>query len=186
MQNNPKAFIFVINLHTIFAKQIKSLQKTFANTFACQKAQHHEAIKSLKKEIEEICKNPLFVTSSSQLDSIDIDPQALGRKNISKTGFSTPNLLTKAPAKKLTECLFDPPTYFGKKNKLCSFINQLYNKLKGNKDHYTDTDSWWCYVIGLLKGDAAETIYPFQPDTVEDIVIILKAFYGDPNQVATA
>jgi len=34
MQNNPKAFVFVTDLHAIFAEQIKSLQKTFADTFA--------------------------------------------------------------------------------------------------------------------------------------------------------
>ena len=100
---------------------------------------------------------------------------------MSGTGSLTPNLPTKAFAKKLSECLFDPPTYSGKRSKLCSFINQLHNKLEGNKDHYTDTDSWRHYAIGLLRGDTAETIYPFQPDTVEDVVIILETFYGNPN-----
>jgi len=100
---------------------------------------------------------------------------------VSGTGFLILNLPTKAPAKKLSKHLPDPPTYSGKKSELCSFINQLYNKLKGNKDCYADINSWQCYTIGLLRGDTAETVYPFQPDTVEDIVIILKAFYDDPN-----
>ena len=105
---------------------------------------------------------------------------------MSKTGSLTLNLLTKAPAKKLSECLSDPPTYFGKRSKLCSFINQFHNKLKGNKDHYADTNSQQHYTIKLLRGDATETIYPFQLDTVEDMIIILKAFYNNPNWVATA
>ena len=103
---------------------------------------------------------------------------------MSKTGFLTPNLPTKAFAKRLTKCLSNPPTYFGKRSELCSFINQLHNKLEGNKDHYTDTNSWQHYAIRLLRGDATETIYPFQPDTVENVVIILKAFYSNPNQIA--
>ena len=55
MQNNPEAPIFVTNLHAVLAKQIKSLQETFVDTLAWQEAQHHKAIKSLKKEIKEIC-----------------------------------------------------------------------------------------------------------------------------------
>ena len=100
---------------------------------------------------------------------------------MSGTGSLTPNLPTKAPAKKLSKHLPDPPIYSGKRSKLCSFINQLHNKLEGNKDHYTNTNSWQHYAIRLLRGDAAETIYPFQLDTVEDVVIILEASYGDPN-----
>jgi len=186
MQNNPEAPVFITDLHTMLAKQIKSLQETFVDIFAQQKAQHHKAIESLKKEIEEICKNPLSVTPSSQPDPINIDPQTLGGKNTSGTGSLTPNFPTKALVKKLSKCLPNPPTYSGKRSELHSFINQLHNKLKGNKDHYTDTDSQQHYTIKLLRGDAAKTIYPFQPDTVEDMVIILEAFYGNPNQVATA
>jgi len=62
MQNNPKALIFVTDLHIVLAKQIKSLQKKIVNTFAQQKAQHYKAIKFLKKIIEKICQNPLSVT----------------------------------------------------------------------------------------------------------------------------
>ena len=100
---------------------------------------------------------------------------------MSGTGSLTLNSLTKAFAKKLTKCLFNPPTYFNKKSKLCSFINQLHNKLEGNKDHYTDTDSWLHYAVNCLKKDTVETIYPFQPNTIKNLVIILKAFYGNPN-----
>jgi len=170
----------------MLAKQIKSLQEIFVDTFAWQETWHHKAIKSLKKEIKEIYKNPLSAILLSWPDPINIDPQTLGGKNVSGTGSLIPNLPTKAFAKKLSKCLPNPSTYFGKRSKLCSFINQLHNKLEGNKDCYTDTNSWWCYTIGFLRGDAAEIIYPFQPDTVEDIIIILKAFYNDPNQVVTA
>ena len=105
---------------------------------------------------------------------------------MSGTGSLTLNLPIKAPAKKLSKCLPDPPTYSGKRSELHFFINQLHNKLEGNKDHYTDTNSQLHYAVGCLRGDATETVYPFQPDIVEDIVIILKVFYGNPNQIATA
>ena len=80
---------------------------------------------------------------------------------MSRTNSLTLNLPTKAFAKKLSKCLPDPPTYSGKKSELCSFINQLHNKLEGNKDYYADTDNWLCYTVDYLKGDAVKTVYLF-------------------------
>ena len=74
MQNNPEAPIFVTDLCVMLAKQIKSLQKTFVDIFAWQEAWHYKAIKSLKKKIGKIYKNPLFAILSSWLDPINIDP----------------------------------------------------------------------------------------------------------------
>ena len=65
MQNNSETPVFVTDLHAMLTKQIKSLQKNFADIFAWQKAWHYKAIEFLKKEIEEIYKNPLSAKPSS-------------------------------------------------------------------------------------------------------------------------
>ena len=78
----------------------------------------------LKKEIKEICQNLLFDILLSWPNFININPQTLIRKNVSGTGSLTLNLPTNAPAKKLTEHLFNPFAFFGKKkNKLRPFFN---------------------------------------------------------------
>ena len=123
MQNNPEAPVSVTDLYAILAKQIKSLQETFVDTFAQQEARHYKAIKSLKKEIKEIYKNPPSATPSSRPNPINIDLQTLGGKNASKTGSLTPNSPTKAPVKRLSKRLPNPPTYSSKRSKLYSFIN---------------------------------------------------------------
>jgi hypothetical protein len=105
---------------------------------------------------------------------------------VSGTGSSTPNSPISVPVKKLTERLPDPPAYSGKRSELRSFLNQLENKLNGNIDRYPTPDSQLRYAISRLTGDAAETVYPFQPSTVEELVTILEASYGDPNRIATA
>ena len=100
---------------------------------------------------------------------------------MSKTGSLTPNLPTTDLLIKLTECLLNPPAYFNKRSKLYSFFNQFQNKLNGNINCYSTPNSQLCYTISHLKKDAADTVYLFQLNTVEELVAILKAFYGDFN-----
>src|SRR6266568_3352508 len=100
---------------------------------------------------------------------------------MSGTGSSTLNSPTSAPIKKLTKYLPDFPTYLGKRNKLHSFLNQLKNKLNSNINHYPTPNSQLYYIVSRLTGDTVETVYLFRPNTIEEVVAILEAFYSDPN-----
>ena len=60
---------------------------------------------------------------------------------MSRTSSLTLNLLTSAPAKKLTKRLPNPPAYLGKRSKLRSFFNQLENKLNSNINCYPTPNS---------------------------------------------
>src|SRR6266571_2183394 len=142
-------------------------------------------IEFLRKEFEETRRNPPSTILLPQPVPTGIDLQTLDGKNASRTGSLTPNSLTSAPIKKLTECLLNPPTYSGKRNKLHSFLNQLKNKLNSNINCYPTPNSQLYYIISRLTRDAAETVYPFRPNTVKEVVVILEAFYSNPNQIIT-
>lgn len=85
-----------------------------------------------------------------------------------------------------SEKLPDPPVFTGKRRELRSFLSRLRNKLTGNADRYPTEANRLYYALSRLGGDAADLVEPLQPNSVQSLVVLLEATYGDPNRQATA
>jgi len=82
-------------------------------------------IKSLRKEVEEIRRNPPSAILLPLPVPTSINPQTLGRRNVSETSSLTLNSPTTAFLTKLTKHLFNFFAYSSKKSKLCFFLTNF-------------------------------------------------------------
>jgi hypothetical protein len=85
-----------------------------------------------------------------------------------------------------------PPEVSGDCKELLNFISMVHSKLTGQSSRYIDDQYILCYVYGFLKGNVQNQIQPYVlPDktkleNVESLISILKATFGDTDQVRTA
>jgi hypothetical protein len=84
------------------------------------------------------------------------------------------------------------PEFSGDHKELLNFISKVYSKLAGESSQYINDQHKLCYMYSFLKGNAQNQIQPYVlPDkinleNVEVLISILKATFGDPDQVGTA
>jgi hypothetical protein len=74
---------------------------------------------------------------------------------------------------------------------LLNFTSKVHSKLAGESTHYIDDQHKLCYIYGFLKGNAQNQIQPYlfpnkiKLKTVESLIVILKAAFGNPDEVGT-
>lgn len=193
----------VAEILTAMNAQFSAIQDSFARAFAEQKLE----IKTLREEIEAIrtksavSPQPVILTppESNQQDPTVVGAEYTnGSNNVtSDTHLRPPSTSpvtrshqithpNRAEPKQLSERLPDPPAFTGKRERLREFTYHLNNKLVGNADRYQEDEQKLRYALSRLSGDAASLVHPFQPQSLEALLAILEASYGDPNQQATA
>jgi Retrotransposon gag protein/Zinc knuckle len=91
----------------------------------------------------------------------------------------------------------DPEPFYGKREKLSTWLVQLNIKLTGNDENFEDENSKLLYACSLLRGPAIEWAEPYinnqnkstaQPrfTDIEDFKNKIKAALGDPDPAGTA
>ena len=179
MQNEPEAPMSAADILAVLREQITSLQKSFADALAQQKAQHEQSIEALQEEVRTLkipTPSPRNRTPSPEANTRNASPEP--------AVVIYPVEPTTVPQR--SERLPDPPIFTGKRRELRSFLSQLKNKLTGNADRYPTQANRLCYALSRLGGDAADLVEPLQPNSVQSLVVLLEATYGDPNRQATA
>ena len=83
-----------------------------------------------------------------------------------------------------SEKLLNPLVFTGKWRELQSFLSQFRNKLTGNTNYYLTEANWLYYTLNQLGGNTANFIKPLQLNSVQSLVVLLKAIYGDLNHQA--
>jgi hypothetical protein len=85
-----------------------------------------------------------------------------------------------------------PLEFSGDRKELLNFISKVRSKHAGESSRYIDDQHKLRYVYGFLKGNAQNQIQPYvlpdkiKLDSVESLISILEAAFGDPDQVGTA
>jgi hypothetical protein len=84
-----------------------------------------------------------------------------------------------------------PLEFLGDYKKLLNFISKAHTKLTGESSCYIDNQYKLCYVYSFLKGNTQNQIQPYvlpnkiNLENMEALISILKAAFGNPNQVGT-
>jgi hypothetical protein len=84
------------------------------------------------------------------------------------------------------------PDFPGDYKELLNFISKGYSKRTRQSSYYINNQHKLCYVYGFLKGNAQNQIQPYvlpnkiNLENIEVLISILKAAFGDPDQVGTA
>ena len=167
----------------LFRQQMAAMQESFAHALS----QSNAKLDQLVQEIEIIktasAKTPprVILTPVSDDSNQPLPDEVLECGSGSKP--VNPNTL---PRLTRSERLPDPPIFTGKRKDLNSFLRQLKNKLRINQDRYPTEDEKLSYAMSRLGGDAANLVEPYELPTVQSLVGLLEASYGDPNRQATA
>jgi hypothetical protein len=181
----------------IFRQQMAAMQESFAHALSQsnakldqsnakldQLAQENAAI---RQEIEIIkaasAKTPPRVVLTPVSDDSN---QPLPDEVLEFGSGSKPANPNTPPRLVRSERLPDPPVFTGKRKDLNSFLRQLKNKLRINQDRYPTEDERLSYAMSRLGGDAANLVEPYDLSTVQSLIGLLEASYGDPNRQATA
>jgi len=162
----------------VLKEQIAGLQTSFADALALQKVQHQQSIEALQEEVRNL-KMPTL-----ERQDRTPSPEAISRNVSPEPAVVIHPEPTTAPQR--SEKLPDPPVFTGKRRELRSFLSRLKNKLTGNADRYPTEANRLYYALSRLGGDAADLVEPLQPNSVQSLVVLLEATYGDPNRQATA
>jgi len=82
----------------------------------------------------------------------------------------------------LLEKLLDLNEFTGKRKDLRLLLLQLRNKLEGNSDRYPTEASRLAYATSRIGGITADLVGSFNSSSVDQLVRLLEASYGDLNQ----
>jgi hypothetical protein len=90
----------------------------------------------------------------------------------------------------------DPEPYYGKREKLSTWLMQLNIKLEGDNDYFKDDNAKILYACALLRGPASEWAEPYANnvgtqqtpkfESTTDFKTKIKAALGDPDPAGTA
>jgi hypothetical protein len=197
MQNAPEAPMAAADIMSALREQLAEIQKSFTDALAQnqatlnqrqaeQEARHRQLIEDLQEEIRTLkmpTPGPQDRTPSPEMNTRSVSPEPAAAVHPEPTAALHPEPTT-APQR--SERLPDPPIFTGKRRELRSFLSQLRNKLTGNADRYPTEANRLCYALSRLGGEVADLVEPLQPNSVQSLVRLLEATYGDPNRQATA
>jgi hypothetical protein len=155
------------------------MQKSFVEALEQQETRHQKMIEALQEEVRS-----LKIPTLEPQDQTPF-PEPFTRNASPEPAIVTPPV-EPTTASQRSEKLPDPPVFTGKRRELRSFLSRLRNKLTGNADRYPTEANRLYYALSRLGGDAADLVEPLQPNSVQSLVVLLEATYGDPNRQATA
>jgi hypothetical protein len=162
-----------------FIEALEQQRTTLTQQQAEQEARHQRTIEALQEEVRNLkipMLGPQDRTPSPEANTRNASPEP--------AVVIHPAEPTTAPIR--SEKLPDPPVFTGKRRELRSFLSRLRNKLTGNADRYPTEANRLYYALSRLGGDAADLVEPLHPNSVQSLVTLLEATYGDPNRQATA
>ena len=179
MQNEPEAPVTAADILSVFREQMAGMQKSFVEALEQQETRHQKMIEALQEEVRS-----LKIATLEPQDQTPF-PEPFTRNASPEPAIVTPPV-EPTTASQRSEKLPDPPVFTGKRRELRSFLSRLRNKLTGNADRYPTEANRLYYALSRLGGDAADLVEPLQPNSVQSLVVLLEATYGDPNRQATA
>lgn len=172
-------------------QMLSAMQVAFVEALAKQQQASNDLrdeIVSLKQEVESIKSKSAMAPPQILLTPPESnDLRFTDKEPASGNGLFHANQTQSPPTRKeRSERLPNPDAFTGKRAQLPEFLYALSNKLKGNADRYPEDNDKLQYALTRIKGEAAALVNPFEPTTLETLLGILEASYGDPNQQATA